>query len=116
MIVKQLIQGGFCFAVVQYYSFLTRAKIYTNQEWELIASKVDKKELSKLGFSLNNDTNLPRQHQNPEGILSREMSLEEIREFKALKDEFFVKAIENEDGVVWELKDKSLKQLHNENY
>ncbi|EKB58381.1 hypothetical protein [Bergeyella zoohelcum] len=116
MIIKKLIREGFCFAVMQSWSSLKLAKGYTNQEWELIGLKIDFKALKKEGFEVRSDHSLRPIERNPEGIISREMSFEEIREFKELKEEYFIKAKEIEDGAIWELKDKSLKKLYNENY
>lgn len=109
MIIKTLLKEGFCFAVVQYHSYLTEAKILPHQEWEVIALTTDKKALSKQGFITNNQANTPERHRNPNGIISKMLELEEIREFKALRDEYFTEVIKGEDGVIWEIKGSSLK-------
>lgn len=109
MIIKTLLKEGYCFAVVQYYSYLTEAKIFTNQEWEILALRKDKKELSKYSFHLNNQANIPEMHRNPNRIISRVLEWDEIREFKSLK-EHFTEIMRSEDGVVWEVKGQSLKE------
>lgn len=113
MIVKQLLKEGYCFAVMRSFSYLTQAKMFPHQEWEILALREDKKTLSKLGFVLNNEANTPERHRNPTGIISRRLDIEEIKEFNHLKEEFFIKMINTKHGVIWELKNKSLKQLYN---
>lgn len=110
MIVKTLLKEGFSFAVVRYYSYLTRAKLFPHQEWEILALREDKKSLSKYGFVLNNEANTPERHRNPKGVISRVLKLEEIAEFRQLIEDYFVEVVRNEDGVVWEVKEKSLKE------
>lgn len=107
-IVKHLLKEGYCFAVMQSYSWLTKGKMMQNQEWEILAQKSDYKTLKKQGFELlNNPAELPKDR-NPTGIISRIMTLEEINEFRSVKDEFFSKVLETEDGMIWETS-KSLK-------
>lgn len=110
-IVKHLLKEGYCFAVMQSYSWLTKGKMMQNQEYEILAQKSDYKMLKKDGFELlNNPADRPNDR-NPKGVISRVMNLEEISEFRTVKDEFFSKIIETEDGIIWETKDKSLKQF-----
>lgn len=109
MIIRELIKKDICFAVVQYHSFLTKGKIMCNQEWELIA--LDGAKLGAFGFVKNNDPQTPVRLQNPSGIVSRELDLAEITEFRELKDREFRKVLDTEDGMIWELKDQSLKQF-----
>lgn len=112
-IIKLLLKEGYCFGVMQSYSWLTKSKMMQNQEWEIIAAKTDYPSLRKYGFELlNNPADLPR-NRNPENIISRVLSLDEISEFRTVKDAFFSKSIETEDGIIWETKSKSLKQILN---
>lgn len=110
MIVKQLLKEGYCFAVMRSFSYLTQAKKFPHQEWEILALREDKKTLSKLGFVLNNEANTPERHRNPMGIISRVLELEEIAEFRQLIEDYFVEVVKNEDGAVWEVKGQSLKE------
>jgi len=108
--IKKLLTQGHCFAVVQSYSFLTKAKIFVNQEWELIALEKDAQKLLGYGFLRKNDTQLPERHRNPEGIISTTLKLNEIQEFKSLCGDYFVKVVENENGRVWEIIENPFKQ------
>lgn len=112
MIVKRLLDSGICFAIVQSYSFLTRGKLTTNQQIEIIASSNDWGKLGKLGFQRNNDPNLPIVHKNPKGIVSRELDLVEASEFRNFLNEVqspFIKVIESEDGRVYEIYGNSFR-------
>ena len=111
MIIKELIAENICFAVIVYHSYLTKAKIVVNQEWEIIAGAKDYRKLSKKGFQRNNSPAVPAQHRNPDNIISRELDLPEISEFLQMKDDAFVKVLEDETGMIWELKDQSLIQF-----
>lgn len=110
MIIQKLIEEGFCFAVMQSWSYLTKAKIYSQQEWEIIALEDDFSGLKKLGFNKQNHLSLAEKHRNPKGIIGRDMTVAETNEFKRLKEDYFVKVLESEDGSIWELKEKSLKE------
>lgn len=116
MIVKELIKEGYCFAVIQSYSYLTKAKLYENREWEIIALEKDYQSLSGFGFSKNNCSDIPMRHRNPEGILSRVMDLKEITEFKSQMEDYFIKVLSTSDGKVWELKNNSFKDRYNERF
>lgn len=111
MIIRELIKKDICFAVVQYHSYLTKGKIMCNQEWELIAAAKDRAKLKAHGFQCNNAAAIPARHRNPDSIISRELDLAEINEFRELKDSEFTKVLDTEDGMIWELKDQSLKQF-----
>jgi len=110
MITKKLLEQGICFAVVQSNSYLTKAKMMMNQEWEIIASEKDRKSLQGLSFTKNEGHHVPVNHRNPEGVISHSLNLMEIREFKTLIPEHFTKVVENENGTVWEIKGNSFKQ------
>jgi|GEM_PF-2486790 len=108
--IKKLLEEEHCFAVVQSYSFLTKAKIFINQEWELIALEKDSMKLKGYGFLKLNDSQLPERHRNPEGIISAPLELNEIQEFKNLREDYFVKVVENENGRVWEITKNPFKE------
>ncbi|AZA90946.1 Uncharacterised protein [Chryseobacterium nakagawai] len=114
MIIKEFIQNGICFTIIQSNSFLTKAKIMHNQEYEILALEIDCKKLQRR-FTTNNGFYIPENQKNPEGIVSRTLNLDEIIEFNKLKDEFFIKVFDNVNGRVWELRDKSFKE-HYKNY
>ncbi len=82
MIIRKLLEENHCFAVVQSYSFLTKAKIFVNQEWEVIASEKDSQKLKGFKFLKLNDAQLPLRHRNPEGIISITLELDEIHDSK----------------------------------
>lgn len=109
MIVNELLGAGICFAVVQSNSYLTKAKIMHNQEYEIIALEIDGNKMARR-FTTNGGFYVPESHKNPKGIISRVLELPEIQEFKSLKDEHFVKVMDNENGRIWELCDNSFKK------
>ncbi len=108
--IKELIDQGFCFAVLQSYSYLTKKKLLENQQYELIGSKRDYKDLKKFGFVRNISFQIPVSHQNPEEIVSQILDTEEIKEFRSIREEYFTKVTETKDGTVWEISGKSFKQ------
>jgi len=108
--IAQLLESGVCFAVVQSYSYLTKAKIFENQEWEIIALESDRERLRGLGFFRNNSFYTPESQKNPEGLLSKVMKQDDIREFKGKIPDYFDKVRETRDGKVWELKNYSFKR------
>lgn len=110
-IVKHLLKEGYCFAVMQSFSWLTKGKIMQNQEWELIAARSDYKTLKREGFELLNNPADRLDDRNPEGIISRVLNREESAEFLAVKDEFFSKVLEAKDGIIWEITGRSLIRL-----
>ena len=114
MIIKEFLQNGICFTIIQSNSFLTKAKIMHNQEYEIIALENDCKELQRR-FTTNNGFYIPENQKNPEGIVSRILKLDEILEFNKLKEEYFTKVLDTANGRVWELKNKSFKK-HYKNY
>lgn len=108
-IVKHLLKEGYCFAVMQSYSWLTKGKMMQNQEWEILALRNDYQDLKKRGFELLNDPALKVTERNPREIISRIMTLEEISEFRQMKDEYFTKVQDDENGMLWEITRKPLK-------
>lgn len=114
MIVKEFIQNGVCFAVIQSNTFLTKAKIMHNQEFEIIALEADCKKLQRR-LTTNGGFYIPENQKNPEGVVSRILNLKEIMEFNTLKNDFFTKVFDNANGRVWELNAKSFKE-HHKNY
>jgi|26BtaG_2_1085354.scaffolds.fasta_scaffold01717_5 hypothetical protein len=99
--IQKLIKNHVNFAVVQYYNYLTKAKMMQNEEWEVI---VPLSEVSKCkGIRLYKST--IRDYKTK----SRVLSGAEITTFKRLLPEHFDCVIKNEDGAVYELKNKSFK-------
>ena len=108
--IRKLLDSGVCFIVVQSYSYLTKARMMQNQEWEVIAADIDSRKLRGFGFIKNTTAETPFHQKNPEGIISKILKADEIAEFKQLLPDYFVKAKSTSDGTVWELKEKSFKQ------
>ncbi|WP_139423007.1 hypothetical protein [Chryseobacterium mulctrae] len=108
--IKQLLESGVCFAVVQSYSYLTKAKIMENQQWEVIALESDQDKLRGLGFFRKNNYYSHESQKNPDGVMSKIMKQEDIREFKEKIPDYFDKVKETNDGKVWELKNYSFKR------
>jgi hypothetical protein len=109
MITNTLLQSGVCFAIIQSNSFLTKAKIMQNQEFEIIALEKDSQDLVKR-FTRNEGFHIPDNQKNPKGIVSRVLDREEIGEFLRLKEEYFTKVIDDENGRVWEITGNSFKE------
>lgn len=114
MIVRDLIKEGYCIAVMQSYSYLTRGKLLCQVDWELVALQRDYRKLKKKGFRLLSSKQPGmRGHQNPAGIITRVMNREEVNQFLRLKDEHFeVNEIEPH-GKIYELINKPLNELYN---
>lgn len=111
MIIDKLIKKKYCFAVMKSYSYLTKNKIYQNEEWEILALEKDFLALNERGFERFNDHNeLPRTWMNPKGIISRTMERKEVTEFKNYKAEYFSIVYETPYGIIYELKDFSFKK------
>lgn len=109
MIIQDLLNTGVCFAIVQSNSFLTKAKIMLNQEFEIIALEKDSNELIKR-FTRNEGFHIPESQKNPKGIVSYVLDIMEIGEFKRLRDGCFTKVLDDENGRVWEITDNSFKE------
>lgn len=115
MIIKKLIRTGICFSVIKSYSYLTKAKYYQNVEYEILALSEDFRALQDDDFRLNNDeAETPKLWINPDGIVSRTMTTKEISEFRMMKDDYFTEVFNSVDGIVFELKNRSLKTLFKE--
>ncbi|MGG7468709.1 hypothetical protein [Chryseobacterium arthrosphaerae] len=109
MIIQDLLNTGVCFAIVQSNSFLTKAKIMLNQEFEIIALEKDSQDLTKR-FTRNEGFYIPESQKNPKGILSYLLNTKEIGEFQRLKEEHFTKVVDDENGRVWEITGNSFKE------
>ncbi|MEE6129105.1 hypothetical protein V2E39_17020 [Chryseobacterium arthrosphaerae] len=109
MIIEELLNTGVCFAVIQSNSYLTKAKMMLNQEFEIIALEKDSKELIKR-FTRNEGFHITESQKNPKGIISYLLNLREIGEFKRLKEENFKKVVDDENGRVWEITGNSFKE------
>ncbi|MXS70260.1 hypothetical protein GSF70_03440 [Flavobacteriaceae bacterium W22] len=115
MIIKKLIRTGICFSVMKSYSYLTKAKYYQNVEYEILALSEDFRTLQDDDFRLNSDeAETPKLWINPDGIISRTMTTKEIAEFRMMKDDYFTEVFNSVDGIVFELKNRSLKTLFKE--
>ncbi|WP_157450464.1 hypothetical protein [Chryseobacterium sp. CCH4-E10] len=114
LLIRLILEQDICIAIVQSYSYLTKAKIMENQQWEIIASERDSKKLAGFGFFKHNcAATLNTTRQNPKGIISKIMDTDVISEFRLLLPEYFTQVIKTEDGAVYELKDHSFKQYVN---
>ncbi|SMP08932.1 hypothetical protein [Chryseobacterium profundimaris] len=110
--ISTLMKTGICFAIMKSYSYLTKAKYYQNIEYEVLALSKDFEYLESFGFEFNNDLKeTPRSWFNPPGIISRTMNLNDISEFNNMKEEHFKEVFNSRDGVVYELKTKSLQEM-----
>lgn len=58
MIIQELLNTGVCFAIMQSNSYLTKAKIMLNQEFEIIALEKDGQDLIKR-FTRNEGFHIP---------------------------------------------------------
>lgn len=115
MIIKKLIRTGICFSVIKSYSYLTKAKYYQNTEYEILALSEDLRTLQDDDFRLNNnEAETPKLWINPNGIISHTMTTKEISEFRMMKDDYFTEVFNTVDGIVFELKTRSLKTLFRE--
>lgn len=112
MIIKDLLNEGFCFAVMQSYSYLTKQKIASEKEWEIIALKRDYNVLSQYSFKRKDNYHYSTKHRNPEGIISRTMTLEETHEFLRYLDDFNVHDM-GSAGRIYDLKKRPLKDEYN---
>ncbi len=119
MIIKDLIKANITFAVIQYHSTLKLNKWVEYKEWEIIALEQDENTLDTLcregGHAMfvkkqKDYERLPDQR-NPKGIISREMSLDEITAFKKLMHLFNIQDFKK-DGRLYELKKHPLKEKY----
>ncbi len=111
MIVKDLMQEGICFAVVQSVTGLTRHSTIEGKEYEIVALSKDVSSYSR--FVMNSSGILPKSHQNPDGVSSSILSYQEVQEFLELKDgRFLTHRILN--GAVYDLIENPFKDYYNE--
>lgn len=104
MIIKDLIDRNINFAVIKYYSWLTRAKIIQNEEWEVLIPRSEAKKAKGIFLTGARDLSA--------GSKSRILSLEEISEFRYLLPRHFNCVERNEHGAVWERNDtKNTREL-----
>ncbi|AZB17604.1 hypothetical protein EG352_07400 [Chryseobacterium indologenes] len=109
MIIQDLLNAGVCFAIVQSNSFLTKAKIMLNHEFEIIALEQDRENMIER-FTRNEGFHIPDSQKNPKGIISYLLDLREIGEFQKLKEQHFTKVIDDKNGRVWEITGHSFKE------
>lgn len=112
MIVKKLLKDKVCFAVMQSYSYLTKAKFMTQMDYEIIGMKKDLKEYG--GFFSNSNSDLPFRHRNPVGIVSRALTPQEIAEFTSLIKENFRTIDFGYSGKLYELIENPLNEKYNQ--
>lgn len=112
MIIKDLLKEGVCFAVMQSYSYLTKQKIASEKEWEIIALKRDFKALSQYSFLRKDNYHYATRHRNPEGIISRTMKFDEVSEFLRYLGEFNTHDM-GSAGRIYDLKKRPLKDEYN---
>ncbi|HBV14948.1 MAG TPA: hypothetical protein DEB71_06355 [Chryseobacterium carnipullorum] len=96
------------------YSSLNKSKDYANSEYEILALMEDFKELEPEDFQTNQNTlECPPRWLNPDGIISRVMEANEIREFHKIKDEYFKEVFSDpKTGNIYELKNNSFKKQY----
>lgn len=114
MIIKKLIKGGICFSVMKSYS--TLKKINNSErysEYEIIALMQDFGELEEHGFQTNQNTKeCPVNFLNPDGVISKVLSLQETKEFQSLINHFTEVYNHPTNGKVFELKNQSFKDIY----
>ena len=102
-IFEVLFEKKICFAVnVSLNTFKWKGIDENSRDYFLIIHKKDLEELENMGFEITNDY---------EDVYERDLSMNEIAEFKA-NQEKFVKVQHNQFGRVYELKNNSFKNLH----
>jgi hypothetical protein len=102
-IFEVLFEKEICFAVnVSLNTFKGNGIDENSRDYFLIVLKQDIKELKKMGFHRTTDYS---------NVFERDLSVNEIREFKTYMDKF-VKVQHNQFGRVYELKNNSFKKLH----
>lgn len=97
MIIRDLIDRNVNFAVIKYYSWLTRARIIQNEEWEVLVPRSEVKKTKGILLTGGRDLSV--------GSKSRILTLEEISEFRDLLPRYFNCVKRNEHGAVWERND-----------
>ena len=113
MIIEKLIKNGVCFSVMKSYSSLKKTSGHRNSEYEILALMEDFKDLEELGFETNQNTSeCPVNWLNPDGVISKILSTAEIIEFKKLQSEFIEVFNHPKNGIVFELKKQSFKEIY----
>ena len=97
--IKKLIRSHVNFIVVQYFNYLTEAKIMQNEGWEILIPIRDRKVLK--GISLDHSSLADVK------LKAKVLGKHEIAEFKSLMDDYFHCVVKDSDGAVYELLDKS---------
>jgi hypothetical protein len=106
-IFEVLFEKEICFAVnVSLNTFKGKGIDENSRDYFIIVQKQDLKDLKGFGFHQTND------YQN---VFERDLSVNEISEFKTYMDKF-VKVQHNQFGRVYELKNNSFKKLHETNH
>ena len=102
-IFEVLFENEVCFAAnVSLNTFKGKGIDENSRDYFLIVQKQDLSKLKGLGFRRTNDY---------PNVFERDLSVDEIAEFKANMDKF-VKVQHNQFGRVYELKNNSFKKLH----
>jgi len=102
-IFEVLFEKEICFAVnVSLNTFKGKGIDENSRDYFLIVQKQDLTKLKNMGFKRTNDY---------ANVYERDLSIDEIIEFKANQDKF-VKVQHNQFGRVYELKNNSFKKLH----
>lgn len=113
MLIKKLLKEKYCFSIMKSYSSLKKSSGYRNAEYEILALMEDYKDLEEYGFETNQNTSeCPVSWLNPDGVISKIMSSEEVVDF--LKYEIEFKEVFNhpKNGIIYELKRQSFKEVH----
>ena len=115
MIIKQLIKSGICFSVMKSYSTLKKTNSYRVSEYEILALMTDYKNLEEHLFETNQNTNeCPVNWLNPDGVISKILTSDEIEEFHKYENHFVEVYNHKSNGKVFELKKMSFKKKYNQ--
>lgn len=113
MLLKKLIKTGICFAIMKSYSSLKKSSGHRNVEYEILAFMEDFQELEEYGFETNQNTSeCPVNWLNPDGIISKILNSEEIVDFQNLKNNFIEVYNHPKNGIVYELRKKSFRDIY----
>ena len=95
------------------YSTLKKTSSYRISEYEILALMADYKELEEHLFETNQNTNeCPVNWLNPDGVISKILTSEEIDEFQQCADHFTEVYNHKNNGKVFELKKMSFRKLY----
>lgn len=115
MIIKDLIKSGICFSIMKSYSTLKKTSSYRISEYEILTLMENYKDLEEYLFETNQNTNeCPVNWLNPDGVISKILTSEEIEEFHKHEDYFTEVYNHKSNGKVFELKKMSFKKLYNQ--